>query len=73
MAEEGLRKTANEKIHIGEPIAFDPDQFLAGINGLMEASYSNKEAEIRRMVTEIVPTYHPDSALQKPSEKAPLH
>ena len=60
MAEEGLRKTANEKIHIGQPIAFDPDHFLAGINALMDAAYSNKEPEIRRRVAEIVTTYHPD-------------
>ena len=60
VAEEGLKKTANEKIHIGQPIAFDPDHFLAGINALMDAAYSNKEPEIRRRVAEIVTTYHPD-------------
>ncbi len=59
MSEEGLRTTANEKIHIGCPIPFDADAFLAGLAPLMEAAYDNRETEIRSMVEALVPTYQP--------------
>ena len=39
MAEEGLTKTDNKLIHIGQPIAFDNDEFLKDLSGLMEAAY----------------------------------
>ena len=58
MAEEGLEKTPNELIHIGHPIVFDTDRFLASLEDLMQASYCNK-ADIRERVMEIVSTYHP--------------
>ena len=61
MAEEGLRKTTNELIHIGVPIAFDVDQFLNNLSSLLEASYENDEA-IRKKVQEMVNTYHPAGA-----------
>ncbi len=58
MAEEGMQKTSNKLIHIGNPIAFDTDQFLVQLRQLMDAAYSN-DAEICQMVASIVPTYHP--------------
>ena len=58
MAEEGLEKTPNELIHIGHPIVFDTDRFLASLEDLMQASYCNK-ADIRERVMEIVSTYYP--------------
>ncbi len=61
MAEEGLKKTANDRIHIGCPIAFDIDRFIGKLQELMAAAYSNKE-NIRDMVEEIVDTYHPENA-----------
>ena len=36
MAEEGLRKTDNEFIFIGNSILFDVDEFLKQLRGLME-------------------------------------
>ena len=60
MAEEGLRKTDNDRIHIGCPIPFDEDQFLKQLERLKEASYNNKDREIRELVREIVTTYHPE-------------
>ncbi len=60
MAEEGLQKTDNDLIHIGNPIAFDEDAFLTGLEKLMEAAYANREGDIRGLVKEIVPTYHPE-------------
>ena len=58
MAEEGLKKTDNDLIHIGNPIPFDVDVFLAQIKDLMLSAYSNR-ADIRDTVRKIVSTYHP--------------
>ena len=58
MAEEGLKKTANNLIHIGCPIPFDTDEFLLEMDGLMDAAYSNKK-DIREKVERLVSTYHP--------------
>ncbi len=58
MAEEGLKTTDNKLIHIGCPIPFDTDQFLAQLSELLELSYRNDSA-IRAYVERIVPTYHP--------------
>ena len=56
MEEEGLKKTDNDLIHIGNPVPFDEEQFLSRVGTLMEAAYSNR-AGIREMVSELVPTY----------------
>ena len=58
MAEEGLRKTDNNLIHIGCPIPFDTDDFLQGMGALMTAAYRN-EKDIRTRVADMVQTYHP--------------
>ena len=63
MAEEGLKKTDNDLIHIGQPIPFDTDTFLSQLGGLMEAAYANKE-DIRARVQEMVSTYHPTDEAQ---------
>ncbi len=56
MAEEGLKKTENELIHIGCPIPFDVGEFLGQLDELMEAAYKNK-ADIRERVQKVVRTY----------------
>ncbi len=58
MAEEGLRKTQNDLIHIGCPIPFNTDEFLSELSGLMAAAYRNCD-DIRDRVMQIVTTYHP--------------
>ena len=58
MAEEGLKKTENDLIHIGCPIPFDVDTFLRQLDGLMEVAYKNKE-NIRDTVQKMVSTYRP--------------
>ena len=60
MAEEGLTTTENKLIYIGCPIPFNTDEFLEQLNELMEAAYNNNR-NIRGLVEEIVPTYHPAS------------
>jgi FlaA1/EpsC-like NDP-sugar epimerase len=71
MAEEGLRKTPNDLIHIGSPIPFDADTFLRQMDPLMEAAYANRE-DIRAVVESMVSTYHP-AGEDKPVEAAPVH
>lgn len=58
MAEEGLKKTENELIHIGCPIEFNTEEFLKELGNLMEVAYKNNE-EIRDLVEKMVSTYHP--------------
>lgn len=56
MAEEGIKRTENELIHIGCPIPFDERKFLGQLQELMEACHENRE-DIREMVKEMVVTY----------------
>ena len=58
MAEEGLRKTDNDLIHIGCPIPFDADMFMQQLHGLMDEAYQNQE-NIRDQLQKVVTTYHP--------------
>ena len=58
MAEEGLKRTENDLIHIGCPIPFDTDEFLGELDELMEAAYKNRD-DIRERVQKVVTTYHP--------------
>jgi FlaA1/EpsC-like NDP-sugar epimerase len=58
MAEEGLKKTQNDLIHIGCPIPFDIDVFLGQLEELMDTAYKNKE-NIRDVLKKVVSTYHP--------------
>ena len=59
MAEEGMRKTKNELIHIGSPIPFDKEVFIDQLEELVCDAYQNDE-EIRKHVEKIVTTYHPE-------------
>ena len=58
MEEEGLKKTDNDLIHIGNPVPFDEEAFLSRLGSLMTAAYANRE-NIRELVRELVPTYVP--------------
>jgi FlaA1/EpsC-like NDP-sugar epimerase len=64
MAEEGLQKTANELIHVGNPIPFDTEMFLQQLRRLMDAAYENDEA-ICDAVAAMVPTYRREDAHKK--------
>lgn len=61
MAEEGMKRTKNDLIHIGQPIPFDTTEFLHQLEQLAEASYENS-ADIVEMVEQIVTTFHPVGA-----------
>lgn len=56
MDEEGLRKTENSLIHIGNPIEFDDEWFMEKLENLKEIMYDDK-ADVRMLIKEIVPTY----------------
>lgn len=58
MAEEGLKKTKNNLIHIGCPIPFDINEFLDELDGLLDAAYRNED-DMKERVQKIVSTYHP--------------
>ncbi len=58
MTEEGMKKTANELIHIGQPIPFDVEIFLKQLEELAKASYENSQ-NIVEIVEKIVSTFHP--------------
>lgn len=61
MKEEGLKKTKNELIFIGQPISFDMDNFFKDLEDLSQASYQNSES-IVSMVEKVVSTFHPVGA-----------
>ncbi len=74
MAEEGLQKTENDLIHIGNPIPFDTEEFLRQLTPLMDAAYAN-DPNIRDLVAQVVSTYHPapNGAAKKDATFEKLH
>ncbi len=68
MAEEGLRKTDNKLIHIGNPIPFDHDRLLIELQALMDDAYANRE-DIRDRLMAVVPTFHPAAPQPIPAEQ----
>lgn len=58
MAEEGLKRTENDLIHIGMPIPFDINEFLVNLDELTDKAYANV-GNIRELVEKMVSTYHP--------------
>lgn len=57
MDEEGLQNTANNRIHIGQPIQFDEKEFFEKLEIICEKAVEETE-DIRSLVQELVPTYH---------------
>lgn len=55
--EEGIQKTANEMIYIGNALEIDEDQFWEQLAMLEEACERNAE-NIKELVAEVLPTYH---------------
>ena len=56
--EEGLTKTANEKIFVGHPIAMDEEHFFEQLDFLIKDSYCNSE-DIIMEIAKICITYRP--------------
>jgi FlaA1/EpsC-like NDP-sugar epimerase len=63
MEEEGLQETANKLIHIGKPIEMDDEKFQEQLARL-DAAYRVEADNMKELVAEIVPTYHPQTAVK---------
>ena len=63
MEEEGLQETANKLIHIGKPIEMDDEKFLEQLARL-DAAYRVEAENMKELVAEIVPTYHPQISVK---------
>lgn len=57
MNEEGLQKTANKMIYIGNPIEFDEEKFEDQLKELSQVA-DDETKDIRAVIQKIVPTYH---------------
>ena len=68
MAEEGLRRTANDLIHIGEPVEFDHALFLRQLRQLMDAAYDDDEGAVRALIPAVVTTFHPADEVNAEAE-----
>jgi len=58
MSEEGLKETPNKLIHIGEPIKMDDEEFIRQLD-ILETEAKNESLNIKELVKQMVPTYHP--------------
>ena len=58
MNEEGLTKTANDLIYIGQKTDFDTQRFLEDLESLRQLE-EGQDALLRRQMSQIVPTYTP--------------
>ena len=58
MAEEGLRKTENQRIFIGNPLPVDPDGFRRKLDELDKMAWGECK-NMKELVREIVPEYKP--------------
>ncbi len=56
MEEEGLAKTANDRISVAKPIEMEDEAFFDSLTVLKDAVYE-ETGEVRQMVRKIVPTY----------------
>ena len=59
MAEEGLRKTENTMISVARPIDMDDKELALHLDALEHAS-KNDNTDIRVLIANAVPTYHPE-------------
>ena len=57
MAEEGLQKTANDKIFVANPLEFADEAFLSDLTELYGIAYANEASQLRDKVEKMVPTY----------------
>ena len=65
MDEEGMERTANDKISIGKPLNVDEASFFQTLERLREAAYAESD-RMKYLVRELVPTYHVDETYHAP-------
>ena len=61
MAEEGLKKTANQRIFIGNPLPVDAEKFKFQLSMLDKEAWGEC-TNMKDLVRSIVPEYHPKDA-----------
>ena len=60
MSEEGLLTTPNHMINIGKPMKIDEENLWRKVEALGKAAHEEVDAaEIKRLIADLVPTYHP--------------
>jgi FlaA1/EpsC-like NDP-sugar epimerase len=59
MAEEGLSKTANNRISIGKPIEFNDEILFKTLDMLYDEAYAESD-KMKDLIKELVPTYKID-------------
>ena len=59
--EEGITKTDQKKIFIGNPGEIDKDEFFERLTQLKATAYANKREDTVRMVIDMVPTFRHDA------------
>ena len=58
--EEGMRRTPNKKIYIGNPVPVDNDTLLQALDVMRAAAAENNVVTILKTIKELVPTYRAD-------------
>lgn len=56
--EEGITKTDNKKIYIGQPIEFNNEVLFRHLKALYYAAHRNDKEAVEALIAEIVPTFH---------------
>ena len=69
MNEEGLKKTAHSKIFVGSPIDITPDVLNEKLQKLQNAVPQDEDT-IKRIISEVVPTYHCPAAAKEEKKAA---
>ena len=72
MNEEGLKKTAHSKIFVGSPIDITPDVLNEKLQKLQNAVPQDEET-IKRIISEVVPTYHCPETVKDEKESPQKH
>lgn len=67
MNEEGLKKTEHNKIFVGQPIDLSPEE-LENILEKLRAAVKMSDEDVKRVVNEVVPTYHMQDEPQSAEE-----
>ncbi|MEG2413567.1 MAG: polysaccharide biosynthesis protein, partial [Clostridia bacterium] len=70
MNEEGLSKTANNKIFIGHQIELDKDKFVKELEKMRVICETNNKDDIIAQLQALVPTFHHDAAFRQEQKLA---
>ncbi|MEA5051095.1 MAG: nucleoside-diphosphate sugar epimerase/dehydratase [Oscillospiraceae bacterium] len=68
LSEEGITKTDQKKIFIGNPGEIDKDEFFERLAALKATAYDNKREQTVRMVIDMVPTFRHDALAARNEE-----